>query len=90
MYVASFTGMTPQEFHRAPKLIYSDGMDSFRRLGKYYFVSPSMMQKTADSLASRKAKILFVSSFPLKGLRVVDSVAFQKEKAYFLVRDGPR
>jgi 4-amino-4-deoxy-L-arabinose transferase-like glycosyltransferase len=90
MYVASFTGMTPQEFHRARKVIYSDGMDSFRRLGKYYFVSPSTMQKTADSLASRKAKILFVSSSPLKGLRVIDSVAFQKEKAYFLVRDGPR
>lgn len=88
MYVASFTGMTPQEFHRAPKVIYSDGMDSFRRLGKYYFVSRRMMQATADSLASRRAKILYVSSIPLRGLRAVDSVSREQEKAYFLVRDA--
>jgi hypothetical protein len=87
MYVASFTGMTPQEFHRASKVIYSDGMDKFHRLGKYYFAWSSTMQKTADSLASSKARILFVSSVPLRGLRVVDSVSWQKEKAYFLVRE---
>jgi len=88
MYVASFTGMTPQEFHRAPKVIYSDGMDSFRRLGKYYFVSRPMMQATADSLASRNAKILYVSSVPLRGLRPIDSVSWEREKAYFLVRNA--
>jgi 4-amino-4-deoxy-L-arabinose transferase-like glycosyltransferase len=88
IYVATFTGMTPREFQRAPKVIYSDGMDSFRRLGKYYFVSRPMMQQTADSLASRKAKILFVSSIPLRGLRAVDSVSWEQEKAYFLVDDA--
>ena len=87
MYVASFTGMTPQQFHRAPKVIYSDGMDRFRQLGKYYFAWPSTMQATADSLASRNARILFVSSSPLKGLRVIDSVSWQNEKAYFMVRN---
>ncbi len=88
MYVASFTGMTPQEFHKAPKVIYSDGMDRFRRLGKYYFAWPSTMQATADSLASRNARILFVASSPLKGLRVIDSVSWQNEKAYFMVRNA--
>ena len=45
MYVASFTGMTPQEFHKAPKVIYSDGMDRFRQLGKYYFAWPSTLRR---------------------------------------------
>jgi len=86
MYVASFTGMTPQEFHKAPKVIYSDGMDHFRQLGKYYFAWPSTMQATADSLSTRNARILFVGSSPLKGLKVIDSVSWQNEKAYFMVR----
>ncbi len=90
IYVASFAGMTPREFQRAPKTLYSDGMDHFRRLGKYYFVWPSTLQKTADSLASSPARILFVSSAPLKGLQVVDSVTWQQEKAYFLVRETSR
>jgi len=88
MYVASFTGMTPQEFHKAPKVILSDGMDRFRQLGKYYFAWPSTMQATADSLATRNARILFVGSSPLKGLRTIDSVSWQNEKAYFMVRNG--
>jgi len=88
MYVASFTGMTPQEFHKAPKVIYSDGMDRFRQLGKYYFAWPSTMQATADSLATRNARILFVAGLPLKGLRIIDSVSWQNEKAYFMVRNA--
>jgi 4-amino-4-deoxy-L-arabinose transferase-like glycosyltransferase len=86
MYVASFTGMTPREFQKAPKVIYSDGMDRFRRLGKYYFAWPSTLQRTADSLASSPARILFVARTPLKGLQVIDSVTWQDEKQYLMVR----
>jgi 4-amino-4-deoxy-L-arabinose transferase-like glycosyltransferase len=88
MYVASFTGMTPREFQQAPKWILSEGMDQFRRLGKYYFVWPSTLQKTADALASNPAKILFVARTPLRGLQVIDSVTWQGEKAYFMTRDS--
>jgi hypothetical protein len=86
MYVASFTGMTPREFQQAPKVIYSDGMDRFRRLGKYYFAWPSTLQRTVDSLASNPAKILFVARTRLDGLRVIDSVTWQNEKQYLMVR----
>jgi len=90
MYVASFTGMTPREFKRAPKVIYSDGMDRFRRLGKYYFAWPSTLQRTADTLATNSAKVLFVARQPLHGLKVIDSVMWQDEKQYLMVRDTTR
>lgn len=88
MYVASFTGMHPREFQKAKKVILSEGMDRFRRLGKYYFAWPSTMQRTADAMASNSARILYVSRVPLRGLHPIDSVSWQAEKAYFLVRDG--
>jgi 4-amino-4-deoxy-L-arabinose transferase-like glycosyltransferase len=88
MYVASFTGMHPREFQRAKKVILSEGMDRFRQLGKYYFAWPSTMQRTADALSANSARILFVSRVPLRGLHPIDSVSWQQEKAYFLVRDG--
>lgn len=86
LYVASFTGMTPREFQRAPKQLYSDGMDHFTRLGKYHFVPSSGMQHVADGLASGRAKLLFVSTAPLNGLRVLDSVVWQREKSYLMTR----
>ncbi|HUQ20260.1 MAG TPA: glycosyltransferase family 39 protein [Gemmatimonadaceae bacterium] len=86
LYTAAFAGMTPAQFQRAPKIIYSDGMDRFRRLGKYYFVWPSTLQKTADSVSHRDARILLVARRPLRGWNVVDSVAWQNEKAYLMVR----
>ena len=86
LYTAAFAGMTPTQFQKAPKVIYSDGMDRFRRLGKYYFVWPSTLQKTADSVARRDARILFVAKEPLSGWKVVDSVTWQNEKAYLMVR----
>jgi hypothetical protein len=46
------------------------------------------MQRTADELSSNSARILYVSRVPLRGLHPIDSVSWQTEKAYFLVRDG--
>ncbi|HLE56056.1 MAG TPA: hypothetical protein VJB15_03165, partial [Rhodothermia bacterium] len=86
LYVAAFTGMTPREFHRSPKKVYSDGMDHFTRLGKYHFVPRRHMQQVANDVAPKPGRFLFVSSRPLSGLRAIDSVSFQKEKAYLLVR----
>lgn len=86
LYTAAFTGMTPREFQRSPKYLYSDGMDHFTRLGKYYFVSPRHMQQVADDVAPKPGRFLFVSLGPLSGLRAIDSVSFQQEKAYLLVR----
>ena len=85
VYVAAFSGMKPREFQRAPKRLWSDGMDHFTRLGKYYFVRKARMQESADSLA-RRGKILIVATSPLRGLRVIDSVQWQKEKSYFMAR----
>jgi len=84
LYVAAFGGMSPREFQRSPKALYSDGMDHFTRLGKYYFVQPSLMPATVDSLAPKPARILFVASEPLPGTRVIDSVRWQNEKAYLM------
>lgn len=84
VYVASFTGMHPREFQRAPKHLYSDGMDYFTRLGKYYFVQQSMMQRAADSLARKPARILFVASSRLRGVHVVDSVKWNGQTAYLM------
>ena len=61
-------------------------MDHFTRLGKYYFVPRSLMQRVAASVASKPGKILFVSSAQLPGLVAIDSVAFREEKAYLLAR----
>jgi hypothetical protein len=86
IYVATFTGMKPQEFQRSPKILYSDGMDNFMRLGKYYFVRPSIMQQTVDSLAPKTERILFVAGARLRGTRVIDSVQWRNEKAYLMTR----
>lgn len=86
MYVAAYAGMTPQEFQSAPKILYSDGMDNFMRLGKYYFVKPSVMQATVDSLAP-KTRILFVAKERLRGVQAIDSVTWRDEKAYLMTRD---
>jgi hypothetical protein len=86
MYVATYAGITPQEFQRSPKILYSDGMDNFMRLGKYYFVKASVMQATVDSLAPKQDKILFVAKAPLRGVQVIDSVKWENEKAYLMTR----
>jgi hypothetical protein len=86
LYTVAFTGMTPREFQRSPKSLYSDGMDHFTRVGKYYFVSPRHMQQIADDVAAKPGRFLFVSSVPLSGLVAIDSISFQQEKGYLLVR----
>jgi len=58
----------------------------FTRLGKYYFVQQSRMQRAVDSLAPKKIRTLFVASAPLRGVRVIDSVQWQAEKAYLMTR----
>lgn len=86
LYITAFTGMTPREFQLAHKRLYSEGMDQFTRVGKYYLVSSRHMQPLADTLSQRSGRFLFVSSRKLAGLRPIDSVSFQQEKSYLLTR----
>jgi hypothetical protein len=61
-------------------------MDHFTRIGKYYFVPRWQMQQVAHNVSSQPGRYLFVSSSHLPGLRAIDSVSFQEEKAYLLAR----
>jgi 4-amino-4-deoxy-L-arabinose transferase-like glycosyltransferase len=83
LYIAAFTPITPQEFHRVPKRLYSVGMDTYTRLGKYHFVTTSVMDSTVAMLRNRGGKYLFVSPRRMSGLAVVDSVFFRNQKLYF-------
>jgi 4-amino-4-deoxy-L-arabinose transferase-like glycosyltransferase len=86
IYTAAFSGMTPRQFQRAPKALYSSGMDQFERLGKYYFVSPRFMSRVAANVATQPGRFLFVSTQPMPGFRIIDSVAFHRERGYLLTR----
>ena len=82
MYIASFSPITPHEFHRLPKRLFSVGMDKYTRMGKYHFVTESMMQQSIDSLRGH-GRVLFVTSGKVPGLSVVDSVRFRDDALYF-------
>lgn len=83
IYVAAFAPIPPREFQRMPKELYSTGMDTFTRLGKYYFVAESVMPKTVAALRQRPGRFLFISPTRLTGLTTMDSVFFQSQKLYF-------
>ncbi len=83
IYVAAFAPITPREFHRTPKALYSTGMDTFTRLGKYHFVFESTMPATVASLGRRPGRFLFVSPKRIAGTSPVDSVAFGEQKLIF-------
>ena len=82
LYIASFSPIPPQEFHRLPKRLFSVGMDKYTRMGKYHFVTESMMQRSIDSLRGH-GRVLFVTSGKVPGLSVVDSVRFRDDALYF-------
>jgi 4-amino-4-deoxy-L-arabinose transferase-like glycosyltransferase len=82
IYLAAFAPISPREFQSTPKQIYSTGMDSFTRLGKYYFVVESTMGGTVAALRERPGRFLFVSPSVIAGLSRVDSVSFGDQKIY--------
>jgi hypothetical protein len=82
LYIAAFSPISPAEFHRLPKRLYSIGMDRYTRMGKYHFVTESMMRESIDSLRGR-GRILFVTPDRSRYLDVVDSVTFRDDKLYF-------
>ena len=81
LYIAAFTEITPTEFHRMPRRLYSVGMDRYTRMGKYHFVTESTMQKTIPAL--RGKRVLFVLPRKVAGLTAVDSVRFRESSLYF-------
>jgi 4-amino-4-deoxy-L-arabinose transferase-like glycosyltransferase len=82
LYIAAFSPITPAEFHRLPKRLYSVGMDKYTRMGKYHFVTESMMQHSIDMLRGH-GRVLFVTPQKVAGLSVVDSVRFGSDALYF-------
>jgi hypothetical protein len=56
-------------------------MDRYTRMGKYHFVTESMMQQSIDSLRGR-GRVLFVNSRKMPGLSLVDSVRFRDDALY--------
>jgi hypothetical protein len=82
-YIAAFAPISPSEFQRMPKNLYSMGMDMFTRLGKYYFVWESAMPRTVDTYRNRPGRFLFISPTRLAGLTATDSVSFRDQKLYF-------
>ncbi|HVF38555.1 MAG TPA: hypothetical protein VM939_01560, partial [Gemmatimonadaceae bacterium] len=82
IYVAAFAPIPPREFHRIPKRLYSDGMDAFTRVGKYYFVVETIMPSVIGSMG-RDPRFLFVSPKRMAGLTAVDSVSFGTQKLLF-------
>ena len=83
IYIAAFAPISPSEFQRMPKNLYSTGMDMFTRLGKYYFVWESTMPRTVDAYRNRPGRFLFISPTRLAGLTATDSVSFRDQKLYF-------
>lgn len=82
LYIAAFSPITPREFHKLPKRLFSVGMDKYTQMGKYHFVTESMMKRSIDSLRGR-GRILFVTHEKVPGLAVVDSVTFRDDALYF-------
>ena len=82
LYIAAFGPVTPQQFHRLPKRLYSVGMDKYTQMGKYHFVTESTMDKSIAQLRGR-GRVLFVTPQKVNGLVVVDSVRFRDDALYF-------
>jgi 4-amino-4-deoxy-L-arabinose transferase-like glycosyltransferase len=82
LYIAAFSPISPEEFHRLPKRLFSVGMDKYTQMGKYHFVTESMMKQSIDSLRGR-GRVLFVTSQKMPGLSLVDSVTFRDDALYF-------
>lgn len=86
LYVAAFAGMRPAEFQLVGKVSWNNGMDHVTRLGKFHLLSRERMASARDSAIAAGTNPLFVSMVPLAGLNAIDSVTFQEEKAWLMVR----
>lgn len=82
LYIAAFSPITPPEFHRLPKRLHSVGMDRYTRMGKYHFVTETMMTQSVASLRGG-GRVLFVTPKKIPGLSLVDSVTFREDAIYF-------
>lgn len=56
-------------------------MDKYTRMGKYHFVTESMMGQSINALRGH-GRILFVTADKSPGLTVVDSVTFRDDTLY--------
>jgi len=83
IYVAAFAPISPKEFHRARKELYSIGMDVFTRLGKYYCVPKTTMPRSVAALGHGHGRVLFIAPEKYAGLSQIDSVVFLTQKLYF-------
>ncbi len=87
IYVVAFNGIKPAEFQSMTREFRSDGMDYFTRVGKFRLMSREEMAAAAwDTVVATGSRALFVSTVPLPGLTAIDSVMFQQEKAWLLIR----
>nr|MDQ3082559.1 hypothetical protein [Gemmatimonadota bacterium] len=86
VYVAAFGGIAPKDFQMMGKVGWSNGMDHFTRLGKFQWLTREALAAARDSAIATGSDPLFVSMSPLEGLTAIDSVTFQQEKAWLMVR----
>jgi len=64
----------------------SSRLTAFTRLGKFQWLTREALAAARDSAIATGSDPLFVSMSPLEGLTAIDSVTFQQEKAWLMVR----
>ncbi|MCC3157223.1 glycosyltransferase family 39 protein [Hymenobacter sp. 15J16-1T3B] len=85
LYVASYCGMTPEEFQRAEKRYDAYGWDEFKQLGKYHFLNQSELD---ELLQKTESKVLIMTRTRHTNYTAVDSVELPGEKMY-IYSSGP-
>lgn len=90
LYIVAFSGMTPAEFQRAPKIIERrNGWDVAHQIGKYFFMNERDVHRNAETLTAETGRKLFISRTPIANARLVDSASWFSEKYYFSERRNP-
>jgi hypothetical protein len=85
LYIVAFSGMTPAEFQRAPKVIENrDGWDVAHRIGKYFFLGEHDLHERANEAGV--SRTLFISRTPIANSSQLDSAFWFSEKYYFSER----
>jgi 4-amino-4-deoxy-L-arabinose transferase-like glycosyltransferase len=85
LYIVAFSGMTPAEFQRAPKVIESrNGWDVAHRIGKYFFLDERDLHRSAKEPGT--SRTLFISRTPIADSNQLDSAFWFSEKYYFSER----
>jgi 4-amino-4-deoxy-L-arabinose transferase-like glycosyltransferase len=85
LYIVAFSGMTPAEFQRAPKVIESrNGWDVAHQIGKYFFLDERSLHQSANEPGA--SRTLFISRTPIANSNQLDSAFWFSEKYYFSER----